>query len=114
MKLLKMGKSVKIKHNASSPPKYGETFLLKKLGKEKQTFLGKIYGEMFFMGTNDQIMQGGGKISQIHFAVIWTLWIWEFSPAMVEDTLENKSLPVYRIMEGYILEVNGWEVSKVE
>ena len=33
---------------------------------------------------------------------------------MVQDTLENKSLPVYRIMEEFILEVNGYEVSKVD
>ena len=33
---------------------------------------------------------------------------------MVQDTLENKSLPVYRVMEGFILEVNGYEVSKVD
>ena len=33
---------------------------------------------------------------------------------MVQDTLENKSLPVYRVTEGFILEVNGYEVSKVD
>ena len=33
---------------------------------------------------------------------------------MVQDTLENKSLPVYRVMEGFILEVNGYKVSKVD
>ena len=31
---------------------------------------------------------------------------------MVGDILENKYLPVYRIVEGFILEVNGKEVSK--
>ena len=31
---------------------------------------------------------------------------------MVGDTVENKYLPVYRIVEGFILEVNGKEVSK--
>ena len=31
---------------------------------------------------------------------------------MVGDTLEDKYLPVYRIVEGFILEVNGKEVSK--
>ena len=33
---------------------------------------------------------------------------------MVGDTPENKSLPVYRIIEGFILEVNVLEVSKVK
>ena len=33
---------------------------------------------------------------------------------MVEDKLENKSLPAYTIMERFIFEVNGYEVSKVE
>ena len=31
---------------------------------------GQIYGGLFYMGTNDQIMQGGGKVSQMHFPVI--------------------------------------------
>ena len=31
---------------------------------------------------------------------------------MVGDTVENKYLPVYRSVEGFILEVNGKEVSK--
>ena len=33
---------------------------------------------------------------------------------MVQDTLENKSLPVYRVMEGFALEVNGYEVPNVD
>ena len=33
---------------------------------------------------------------------------------MVQDTLENKSLPVYRVMEGFVLEVNGYEVPNVD
>ena len=36
----------------------------------EQTFLGKFMGGLFYMGSNDQIMQGGGNTSQIHFPVI--------------------------------------------
>ena len=84
---------MKIKHSVSSPPKeiWEEFFLLKKLFLVEQTFLGKFMGGLFYMGSNDQIMQGGGNTSQIHFPVIWTMQIWKFSPAMVGDSLENKS-----------------------
>ena len=61
---------------------------------------------MFYMGTNDQIMQEKGEVLQMHFPVIWTLPIWKFFLAKV-DTIENKSLSVYRITEWFILEVNG-------
>ena len=54
--LLKMGQGFKIKHSVSFPPtKYGQTFFIKKLCMGEQTFLGG----MFYMGTNDQIMQEG-------------------------------------------------------
>ena len=60
MKLLEMGKDMKIKHSVSSPPaKYGETFCREKALHGGANFFGKIYGGMFYMGTNDQIMQGG-------------------------------------------------------
>ena len=32
----------------------------------------------------------------------------------MEGTIKDESLPVYIIMEGFILEVNGLKVSKVE
>ena len=57
--LLEIGIDLKIKHSVSSPPyKVWETFFIKKLCMGEQTFLGKIFFEMFYMGTNDQIMQG--------------------------------------------------------
>ena len=47
----------------------GDLFL-EKLCMGEQTFLGKLKGRMFNMGTNYQIMQGGGKVSQRHFPII--------------------------------------------
>ena len=62
MKLLEMGKDIKIKHRVSSPlppTKSGGTFFAKKLCMREQAFfMGKCYGEMFYLGTIDQIMQG--------------------------------------------------------
>ena len=59
MKLLEMGKDIKIKHTVSSrPTKYGETFFVKKLCIGGTNFFGQIYRGMFYMGTNDQIVQG--------------------------------------------------------
>ena len=46
------------------------------------------------MRTNDQIMQGGEKVSHMHFPVIWTLNL-----KILGKTLEKQSLPVYRIMD---------------
>ena len=77
MKLLEMGKDMKIKHSVSSPPaKYGECFRKKAL-LGRIHFLGQIYGRMFYMGTNDQIMQGGKlmvkrfqRLSQVSFPLI--------------------------------------------
>ena len=55
-----MGKDLKIKHSVSSlPTNYGETFFIKKLSMGLKNFFGQFFGEMFYMGTNDQIMQGG-------------------------------------------------------
>ena len=42
------------------PTKYGGTFFIKKLCIGEQTFFGQIFWGMFYMGTIDQIMQGGG------------------------------------------------------
>ena len=72
-----MGKDMKIKHSVSSPPaKYGECFRKKAL-LGRIHFLGQIYGRMFYMGTNDQIMQGGKlmvkryqRSSQVSFPLI--------------------------------------------
>ena len=50
-------------------PKVWATYLLKKALHWRTKFFGKIYAGMFHMGTNDQIMQVGGKISQMHFPV---------------------------------------------
>ena len=73
-----MGKDMKIKHSVSSPPaKYGETFCREKALHGGANFFGKIYGGMFYMGTNDQIMQGGKlmvlrfqRLSQVSFSLI--------------------------------------------
>ena len=63
MKLLGMGKDMKIKHSGIKPslPLYkvwGNVFRKKALDGVTNVF-GQIYGGMFYMGTNDQIMQGG-------------------------------------------------------
>ena len=45
MKLLEMGKDMKIKHSiSSSATKYGGTLVVKKLCMREQTFLGKFIG----------------------------------------------------------------------
>ena len=41
-------------------PKVLQMFL-KMLFMGEQTFLGKFMGELFYMGSNEQIMQGGRK-----------------------------------------------------
>ena len=49
-----MGKDLKIKHSVSFPlTKYGEFFFIKQLCMGEQTFFGKMFGGMFYMGTND-------------------------------------------------------------
>ena len=59
-KLLEMGKKLKIKHSVScSPYKVQENFCHKKAFHRKTNFLGQIFWGMFYMGANDQIMQGG-------------------------------------------------------
>ena len=53
---------MKIKHNVSSHPslyKVLGNFFCKISWNRKTIFFGQIYGRMFYMGTNDQIMQGG-------------------------------------------------------
>ena len=54
-----MGKGLKIKQCLPSPTKYGENVFIEKLCMGEETFLGEIFGGMFYMETNDQIMQGG-------------------------------------------------------
>ena len=70
MKHLEMGKDMKIKHSVSSPPaEYGETFCRQKALHGRANFFGQIYGGMFYIGTNDQIMQwgevNGSEISKV-------------------------------------------------
>ena len=49
-----------MKHSVSSPPtKYGGTFFIKKALDARKNYFGQILGGIFYMGTNDQIMQGG-------------------------------------------------------
>ena len=50
MKFLEMGKDMKIKHSVCSP-------LTKKALHGGTSVFEQIYGEMFYVGTNDQIIQ---------------------------------------------------------
>ena len=73
-----LGKGMKIKNSISSPPtKHEETFFVKNLCMTEQTFWGQMYRGMFYMGTNDQILQGGElmvkrfqRSSQLSFRLI--------------------------------------------
>ena len=60
MKLLEMGKDMKIKHSVYSPPckVWGNLFLKKTLNEGTNVF-EQICGGMFYMRTNDQIIQWG-------------------------------------------------------
>ena len=60
MEILEMGKDMEIRFSVSSPPtKYGGNFSLKKALYRRTNLFGQIYEEMFYMGNNDQILQGG-------------------------------------------------------
>ena len=62
MKLLEMGKDMKVKHSISNiSPKVWGTFFLKKLWKGEKNIFGQICGGLFYMDCNDQIMQGWRK-----------------------------------------------------
>ena len=91
MKLLELVKYMKIKHSVSSSQKYGRTFLFKKLFMGQQTLLGKFIGRFFYIGSSDQIMQGGKKSFTNTSSSNLNSVNLKISPAMVEDTLENKS-----------------------
>ena len=55
-----MGKDVKIKFSVFSPPtKHWGNFSLKKALHRGTNLFGQIYEGMFYMGNNDQILQGG-------------------------------------------------------
>ena len=57
-----MGKDLKIKGSVSSPPyEVWGNFFLKKALHGGTKLLGQILEGMFYMGTNDQIMQGGNS-----------------------------------------------------
>ena len=101
MKLLEMGKDMKIKHSISSTPQppspttYGGLFSQKAL-HEATNFLGQIYGGMFYIGTNDQIIQGGGGVSQTHYHI-----------PSYSSNMTTVNLRIF-------FKVNGKEVSKVD
>ena len=60
MKLLEMGNDMKIKHSVSSLSyNVWGNFFRKKALHEGTSVCGEIYGEMFYIGANDQIMQRG-------------------------------------------------------
>ena len=58
---------------------------------KEQTFLGKFMGWLFYMGSNDQIMQGRRKSFITAFSSNLNCVNLEIIFAMVGDTLENKS-----------------------
>ena len=61
MRLLELGKDLKIKHSVSSPPyKTWRIFFWKKALHGGTNFLWQIHGGIFYMGIIDQIMQGQG------------------------------------------------------
>ena len=65
IKLLEKGKYVNVKHRVSSLPyKVKGKFFCKKALHGATNVLDEIYGEIFYMGTNDQIMQGGKLMDQ--------------------------------------------------
>ena len=71
MKLLEMGKDMKIKHSASSPPeKNMGTFFLKKPCMGEQTFFDKLMGGFSYMETMIRSCCEEGEVSQIYFPVI--------------------------------------------
>ena len=64
MKLLEMAKDMKIKHSVSFSQKtnvWEDFFLLKRLFMGEQTFWGKFMGGLFYIGSNDQMLQGEKK-----------------------------------------------------
>ena len=68
IKLLKMGKDMKIKYSVSSPlpsTKYGGSFFAKKLCMAEQTFLGKFIGGCFTWGPIIRSYKegGGGRVN---------------------------------------------------
>ena len=62
MKILEMENDMKIKHSVfpASTSKIWEAFFLKKALHGERNLFGQIYEGIFYMGTNDQIMQGEG------------------------------------------------------
>ena len=55
-----MGKDLKLKNSVSSPPyKVWGNFFHKKALHGETNFFGEKIGGMLYMGTYDQIMQGG-------------------------------------------------------
>ena len=59
MKRFEIGKDMKIRQCLLSPYKVWGNFFRKKVLHGGRSVFGQIYGEMFYVGTNDQIMQGG-------------------------------------------------------
>ena len=60
MKLLEIGKDMKIKHSLYSPStKYGGTFFHKEALHGGTNFFGQIDAGKFYMKTNDQFIQEG-------------------------------------------------------
>ena len=98
----------------SLPPWSMWTIFLKKLLRVGQTFLGKFLGGCSIWGANDQIMPRGiesftnafssnlGTVNLKIFSNHSEIHTWRSCPGQC------------RIAEGFIIEVNSWEVSNIE
>ena len=79
MRLLEMEKDMKIKHSVSFPlyKAWGKCFCKNVLHGETN-FLGQIYGGMFYMETNNQIVHRGklGRVKLVFLSLILTLLIY--------------------------------------
>ena len=73
----------------------------------KETVFGNFMGDLFYMGSNDQIMQEGRKSFTNAFSSNLNSVNLKICPGHSGRTLENKSKPFYSIMGGFILTVNG-------
>ena len=114
MRHLKVGKDMTINYSVSPPMKHVGTIFLKNLLRVGQTFLGKFIEGCSIWGANDQIMPRGiesftnafssnlGTVNLKIFSNHSEIHTWRSCPGQC------------RIAEGFIIEVNSWEVSNIE
>ena len=103
-----------INYSVSPPMKHVGTIFLKNLLRVGQTFLGKFIEGCSIWGANDQIMPRGiesftnafssnlGTVNLKIFSNHSEIHTWRSCPGQC------------RIAEGFIIEVNSWEVSNIE